>query len=128
VIGKIAHALNEKGKAIKGAKILVLGLAYKKNVEDVRESPAAEILALLRDRGALLSYSDPHVPTFPKMREHQFDLKSLPLNAETLLKQDCVVLVTDHDAFDYEAIAKHSKLLVDTRGRYPKTAGNIVKA
>jgi UDP-N-acetyl-D-glucosamine dehydrogenase len=128
VIGKIAHALNEKGKAIKGAKILVLGLAYKKNVEDVRESPAAEILALLRDRGALLSYADPHVPTFPRMREHQFDLKSLPLNAETLLKQDCVVLVTDHDAFDYEAIAKHSKLLVDTRGRYPKTAGNIVKA
>ena len=128
VVNKIASALNEKGKAIKGAKILVLGLAYKKNVEDVRESPAAEILALLRDRGALLSYSDPHVPTFPKMREHQFDLKSLPLNAETLLKQDCVVLVTDHDAFDYEAIAKHSKLLVDTRGRYPKTAGNIVKA
>jgi UDP-N-acetyl-D-glucosamine dehydrogenase len=128
VINKIASALNEKGKAIKGAKILVLGLAYKKNVEDVRESPAAEILALLRDRGALLSYADPHVPTFPRMREHQFDLKSLPLNAETLLKQDCVVLVTDHDAFDYEAIAKHSKLLVDTRGRYPKTAGNIVKA
>jgi UDP-N-acetyl-D-glucosamine dehydrogenase len=128
VINKIAAALNEKGKAIKGARILVLGIAYKKNVDDVRESPAAEIMELLRDRGALLGYSDPHVPSFPKMREHQFDLKSMALNAETLLKQDCVVLVTDHDAFDYEAIAKHSKLLVDTRGRYPKPAGNIVKA
>jgi UDP-N-acetyl-D-glucosamine dehydrogenase len=62
------------------------------------------------------------------MREHQFDLKSLPLNAETLAKHDCVVLVTDHDAFDYESIAKHSKLLVDTRGRYAKPAANIVKA
>jgi UDP-N-acetyl-D-glucosamine dehydrogenase len=128
VIGKIAHALNEKGKAIKGARILVLGLAYKKNVDDVRESPAAEIMELLRDRGALLNYSDPHVPSFPRMREHEFDMKSLPLNAQTLLQQDCVVLVTDHDAFDYESIAKHSKLLVDTRGRYPKPAGNIVKA
>ena len=128
VIGKIAHALNEKGKAIKGAKILVLGLAYKKNVDDVRESPAAEIMELLRDRGALLNYSDPHVPSFPRMREHRFDLKSVALNAEILLKQDCVVLVTDHDAFDYESIARHSKLLVDTRGRYPKPAGNIVKA
>jgi UDP-N-acetyl-D-glucosamine dehydrogenase len=128
VIGKIAHALNERGRAIKGARILVLGLAYKKNVEDVRESPAAEILELLRERGALLNYSDPHVPSFPKMREHSFDLKSLPLNAETLLKQDCVVLVTDHDAFDYEAIAKHSKILVDTRGRYLRPAANIVKA
>jgi len=128
VINKIAAALNEKGKAIKGARILVLGIAYKKNVDDVRESPAAEILELLRERGALLGYSDPHVPAFPKMREHQFDLKSMPLNAQSLLQQDCVVLVTDHDAFDYEAIAKHSKLLVDTRGRYPKAAGNIVKA
>lgn len=128
VIGKIAHALNERGQAIKGAQILVLGLAYKKNVEDVRESPAAQILELLRERGALLNYSDPHVPSFPKMREHSFDLKSLPLNAETLLKQDCVVLVTDHDAFDYETIAKHSKILVDTRGRYLRPAANIVKA
>jgi UDP-N-acetyl-D-glucosamine dehydrogenase len=128
VINKIASALNEKGKAIKGARILVLGLAYKKNVDDVRESPAAEILELLRDRGALLNYSDPHVPSFPRMREHQFDLKSMALNAETLLKQDCVVLVTDHDALDCESIAKHSKLLVGTRGRYPKPAGNVVKA
>ena len=128
VVNKIAAALNESGKAVKGSRILVLGIAYKKNVDDVRESPAAEIMELLRERGALLSYSDPHVPEFPKMREHQFDLKSTPLRAESLSRQDCVVLVTDHDAFDYNAIAAHAKLLVDTRGRYSKPASNIIKA
>ena len=128
VVNKIAAALNESGKAIKGSRVLVLGIAYKKNVDDVRESPAAEIMELLRERGALLSYSDPHVPAFPQMREHQFDLKSTPLGAESLSSQDCVVLVTDHDAFDYESIAAHSKLLVDTRGRYAKPQSHIVKA
>ncbi len=128
VVNKIAAALNDRAKAIKGSRILILGIAYKKNVDDVRESPAAQIMELLRERGALLSYSDPHVPVFPKMREHQFDLKSTPLGAETLAKQDCVVLVTDHDAFDYESIAAHSKLLVDTRGRYLKPLSNVVKA
>jgi UDP-N-acetyl-D-glucosamine dehydrogenase len=82
----------------------------------------------VRERDALLSYSDPHVPSFPKMREHQFDLESTTLGAESLSRQDCVVLVTDHDAFDYEAIAAHSKLLVDTRGRYLKPLSNVVKA
>jgi UDP-N-acetyl-D-glucosamine dehydrogenase len=128
VVNKITAALNEGGKAIKGSRILVLGIAYKKNVEDVRESPAAAIMELLRERGAELSYSDPHVSSFPKMREHQFDLKSVPPTAENLARQDCVLLVTDHDAFDYDAIARHSRLLVDTRGRYPKAAGNIIKA
>lgn len=128
VVNKIAAALNESGKAIKGSRILVLGIAYKKNVDDVRQSPAAQIMELLRERGALLSYSDPHVPAFPKMREHQFDLKSTPPGAESLSRQDCVVLVTDHDAFDYEAIAAHAKLLVDTRGRYLKPLSNVVRA
>jgi UDP-N-acetyl-D-glucosamine dehydrogenase len=120
--------LNEKGKAIKGSRILILGIAYKKNVDDVRESPAAEIMELLRERGARLDYSDPHVPAFPKMREHSFELSSVPVDAKALAAYDCVVLVTDHDAFDYEAIAQHARLLVDTRGRYPKPAPNIVKA
>ena len=100
--------------------------SYKKTVYDVRESPAAEIMGLLRERGARLSYSDPHVPVFPKMREHQFDLKRTPIDAEILKQQDCVVLVTDHDAFDYDLIAAHSKLLVDTRGRYLKPLSNVV--
>ena len=128
VVNKVAAALNESGRAIKGSRILVLGIASKKNIDDVRESPAAQVMELLRDRGAQLSYSDPHVPQFPKMREHKFDLKSVPLTSETLAMQDCVVLVTDHDAFDYQAIAANAKLLVDTRGRYPKPLGNVVKA
>ena len=128
VVNKIAHALNERGRAVKGSKILVLGIAYKKNVDDVRESPAAEIMELLRERGALLKYSDPHVPSFPKMREHQFEMDSVPPDAKTLAAHDCVVLVTDHDGFDYELIGKHAKLLVDTRGRYPKPESHIVKA
>jgi UDP-N-acetyl-D-glucosamine dehydrogenase len=128
VVNKVAQALNERGRAIRGSRILVLGLAYKKNVDDVRESPAAEIMELLRGRGALLSYSDPHVPEFPPMREHDFDLKSVALDAGALAAADCVVLVTDHDAFDYETIARHAKLLVDTRGRYPRPAPNLVKA
>jgi UDP-N-acetyl-D-glucosamine dehydrogenase len=128
VVNKVAAALNESGKAIKGSRILVLGVAYKKNIEDVRESPAAQIMELLRERGAMLAYSDPHVPTFPRMREHRFDLRSTPLTRESLAGQDCVVLVTDHDAFDYAAISAHSKLLVDTRGRFQKPLRNVVRA
>jgi UDP-N-acetyl-D-glucosamine dehydrogenase len=127
VVEKIAAALTARDKAIKGSKILILGIAYKKNVDDTRESPAAEIMELLQAQGAQLSYSDPHVPRFPKMREHRFDLSSVPLNQQTLASQDCVVLVTDHDAFDYASIAAHAPLLVDTRGRYPGGA-NVVKA
>jgi UDP-N-acetyl-D-glucosamine dehydrogenase len=128
VVNKIATALNDTGKAIKGSRILVLGIAYKKNVDDVRESPAAAIMELLRDRGAVLSYSDPHVPRFPKMREHRFDLTSVELTDKVLQGHDCVVLVTDHDAFDYERIAASARLLVDTRGRYPAARPNVVKA
>ena len=128
VVNKIAGALNERGKPVRGSRILVLGIAYKKNIDDVRESPAAAIMELLRDRGAALSYSDPHVPQFPKMREHKFDLSSVSLTADTLASQDCVVVVTDHDAFDYEAIAAHAPLIVDTRGRYLPRHVNVVKA
>jgi UDP-N-acetyl-D-glucosamine dehydrogenase len=128
VVNKIAAALNDSGKPVRGSAILVLGIAYKKNVDDVRESPAAAIMELLRDRGAVLGYSDPHVPAFPKMRERRFDLSNLELSAETLAKQDCVVLVTDHDALDYEAIAAHASILVDTRRRYAEARANVVKA
>ena len=75
-----------------------------------------------------MSYSDPHVPRFPKMREHRFDLASVELTKHELAGQDCVVLVTDHDAFDFEAIAAHSLLVVDTRGRYSTSRANVVKA
>jgi UDP-N-acetyl-D-glucosamine dehydrogenase len=128
VVTKLADALAQRSKAVRGSRILVLGIAYKKNIDDMRESPAVEIMELLRGRGAIVSYSDPHVPKFPKMRAHAFDLDSVPLTAEILAGQDCVIIATDHDAFDYDLIAAHAPLVVDTRGRYPVAAGNIIKA
>ena len=128
VIGKVVDALNERGKAIKGAKILVLGIAYKKNVDDMRESPSIELMEILQKKGAEISYSDPHVQKFPKMREHSFDLQSIPLTAATLALYDCVLIATNHAKFDYELIEKHSRLIVDTRGVYHETSENIVKA
>jgi UDP-N-acetyl-D-glucosamine dehydrogenase len=128
IVGKVTHALNDHSRAIRESHILVLGLAYKKNVDDVRESPAAEIMELLRERGARLDYSDPFVPKFPRMRAHRFDLESVALDAKTLESYDCVVLVTDHDAFDYDLIQRHARIVVDTRGRYRKKAPNVVRA
>ena len=128
VVNKTALALNDHQRSIKGSKVLVLGIAYKKNVDDMRESPSVEVMELLRDLGAEISYSDPHVPVFPKMREHKFDLKSVPLTAESIASYDCVVLTTDHDKFDYDVLKQHAKLIVDTRGKYSGKHDNIVKA
>jgi len=128
VIGKVADALNERGKAIKGSRILVLGIAYKKDVDDMRESPAVELMDLLSGKGAQVEYSDPHVPVFPKLRKHRFELESVRLTAETLRRYDLVLLATDHKAFDYELIKRHAQLIVDTRGTYLEPAANVVKA
>lgn len=128
VVGKIAAAMNDRERALKGSRVLVLGIAYKKNVDDVRESPAAAIMEILRARGARLAYSDPLVPVFPAMRDHRFALASVALEPDMLASFDCVVLVTDHDAFDYEMIGRHARLLVDTRGRYATPQPNLVRA
>jgi UDP-N-acetyl-D-glucosamine dehydrogenase len=128
VVGKIADALNRRGKPVRGSRILMLGIAYKKNVDDMRESPAVALMEILRAKGADIGYSDPHVPDFPKMREHRFDLKSVALNAGTLASFDCIVVATNHDAFDYALIRRHAKLIVDTRGVYLDPAENVVKA
>ena len=128
VVGKVIDALNEKGQSLKGAKILVLGLAYKKNVDDPRESPGMEIMEILRSKGADLCYSDPHVPVFPPMRRHQFELQSVELTPEALQHLDCVLLITDHDDFPYDLIAAHASLIVDTRGVYRDDEPNVVKA
>jgi UDP-N-acetyl-D-glucosamine dehydrogenase len=128
VVGKLAAALNERTMAIKGSKILVLGIAYKKNVDDMRESPSVILMEILRAKGAEVAYSDPHVPVFPRMREHHFDLRSIDLTAATLATFDCVLLATNHDSFDYPMIKQHAKLIVDTRGVYLDPANNIVKA
>lgn len=128
VVGKIAAALNDRTKSIKDSKILVLGIAYKKNVDDTRESPAVELMELLTARGAKVDYSDMHVPVFPKMREHRFELESVALTPRTVASYDVVLVATNHDAFDYAMIGKHAKLIVDTRGVYLEPAGNVVKA
>lgn len=128
VVGKVVEALNSQGKALRGSKILVLGIAYKPNVDDMRESPSAEIMSQLRDLGAKVDYSDPHVPVFPKMRRYQFDLESTNLCSDSLAHFDCVVLSTDHDAFDYGAIRQNASLIVDARGRYRTPAEKIFSA
>lgn len=128
VIGKTMDALNNNGKSLKGSKILVLGIAYKKNVDDMRESPAVELMELLEEKGAIVHYSDPHVPKFPKMREHHFDLSSVALTPETIQHYDLLLLATNHDKFDYEQLQQHAKLLVDTRGVYLNPYNNVIKA
>ena len=128
VVSKVSLALNQRNKSIKGTSILVLGIAYKKNVDDVRESPSVLLMEMLRDLGANVAYSDPHVPSFPKMRAHSFDLCSVSLDPESLKKFDCVLLATDHDKFDYELIQTHSPLVVDCRGKFLEPAANIVRA
>lgn len=128
VVAKVAAALNQRKKAINGSHILVLGIAYKKNVDDMRESPSVFLMEKLRDLGAEISYADPHVPVFPRMREHHFDLSSAPLTPTDIGGYDCVLLATDHDRFDYPMIKASAKLIVDSRGRYLDHADNIVKA
>ncbi len=128
VIAKCVDALNDRGRALKDARVLVLGIAYKKNVDDMRESPAVELMELLAERGAQVEYSDPHVPVFPRLRRGRFDLKSVNLTAERVARYDLVLLATNHDAFDYALIGKHAKLIVDTRGVYLEPAANVVKA
>jgi UDP-N-acetyl-D-glucosamine dehydrogenase len=115
VVGRVAEALNEEGKPLKGSRLCVLGVAYKKDVDDPRESPAFEIMERLQKRGAVVSYNDPHVPRLPHMRHHSIRLDSQPLTEEFLAGQDCVVVVTDHSAYDWPWVVRHAPLLVDTR-------------
>lgn len=117
VVNKVAEALNSVGKTVNGSRVVVLGLAYKKNVDDVRESPSVEIMQQLRELGADVAYCDPYIPRFPVMRRYHFDLASEPFGPAMLRDADCVVISTDHDLFDYEMVAAEAPLVVDTRGR-----------
>jgi UDP-N-acetyl-D-glucosamine dehydrogenase len=128
VIAKVASALNAAKKSVNGSRVLVLGIAYKKNVGDTRESPSVMLMEKLRELGAEVSYSDPHIPVFPKMRKHSFNLSSVSLTASALAQYDCVLLATDHERFDYVLIKENAKLIVDSRGRYRESAPHIVKA
>ena len=116
VISRLTEFLNNAGKPIKGSKICLLGMAYKKDVDDPRESPSFELMELLLERGADLTYNDPHIPSLPGMRHYDVpDMDSTELTPEFLAAQDCVLIATDHSAYDYEFIVKHSRMILDTR-------------
>jgi len=116
VVNAIANALNGHKKSMKGSKILVLGVAYKKDVDDLRESPTLKIMQLLQQRGAALDYNDPYFPKLHKMRHFNYEgMKSVPLNPQTLGSYDAVIIATDHTNYDYAAIADAAKLVIDTR-------------
>jgi UDP-N-acetyl-D-glucosamine dehydrogenase len=115
VVSRLGDALNDVGRPIKGSRICVLGAAYKKDVDDVRESPSMEIMELLLRRGAVVSYHDPHVPALPVMRRHNLGLKSMPLTPDFLGGLDAVLIITDHTAVDYGHVVRHAPLIVDTR-------------
>lgn len=131
VIHRLVEALNARRKALNGSRILVLGLAYKKDVDDLRESPSIELIEKLRERGAKVDYNDPHIPKTPKQREHNLGMTSKPLSAAMLKSYDCVLISTDHSAYDYEWIVKHARLVLDTRnatGKVKTGRNKIVKA
>jgi UDP-N-acetyl-D-glucosamine dehydrogenase len=116
VVSRLMEALNERGKPVKGSRVALLGMAYKKDVDDPRESPGFELLELLLQRGAVVTYNDPHIPRLPRMRHHpHLDLASQPLTAEYLRGQDCVLISTDHSAYDWPWVVEHAPLVIDTR-------------
>ena len=116
VITRVSEALNDMGKPIRGSKIGVLGVAYKKDVDDPRESPSFKLMELLLERGADLSYNDPHIPSLPKMRHYEVPaMESAELTADYLRSLDCVLIATDHSAYDYAMIVEYAPLVVDTR-------------
>ncbi|MDQ3137436.1 MAG: nucleotide sugar dehydrogenase [Gemmatimonadota bacterium] len=116
-VRKVSEVLNGVGKAVRGASVLVLGVAYKRDIEDIRESPALDIIRLLEGQGARVSYSDPHVPKFA---EDGHEFRSVPLTPETVAAADCIMIVTDHSAVDYRMIKRTARLVVDTRNAMPK--------
>ena len=116
VVSRLMEFLNEQSQSLRGSRICLLGMAYKKDVDDPRESPSFMLMDLLRERGVELSYNDPHIPSLPDMRHHDVpDLTSTELTAEFLESQDCVLIATDHSAYDYDFIVKHARLVIDTR-------------
>jgi UDP-N-acetyl-D-glucosamine dehydrogenase len=116
VVGKVADALNARGKPVQGSKITLLGMAYKKDVDDPRESPGFELMEQLLRKGAVVNYNDPHIPVLPAMRRYpDLDMKSQPLTPDYLQAQDCVLIVTDHSAYDWPWIVEHAPLVIYTR-------------
>jgi UDP-N-acetyl-D-glucosamine dehydrogenase len=131
VVNKLIGALNNVGKSLKGSKILVLGAAYKKNIDDPRESPSFKLMELILDKGGKVDYNDPFIPELPSMRMYDIHRKSIELTPENIAKYDCVLIATDHSQYDFETVVKHAQLVVDTRNatRSVKSGLNkIIKA
>jgi len=125
VVGKVAEFLNDAGKPIRGSRICVLGAAYKKDVDDPRESPSFVLMELLLRRGAELTYNDPHIPWLPKVRHSSLpEMQSVDLTPEFLSRQDCVLIATNHSAYDYEFVCRHARLVVDTRNATQSVSGD----
>jgi UDP-N-acetyl-D-glucosamine dehydrogenase len=115
VVDRLADALNDRGRSLKGARVLILGVAYKRDLDDDRESPAYKLMELLARKHVELAYHDPFVPALHASRRYDFKLCSVPLTAETLSGADAVVIATDHSSIDYAFVVRHSRLVVDTR-------------
>jgi UDP-N-acetyl-D-glucosamine dehydrogenase len=115
VVSRLAEELNREGKCLSRSRVLLLGMAYKPNVDDLRESPTLKLIELLRAQGAEVCYNDPHIPRLHPTRHYDYDLTSQELTPETLSGADCVVIVTDHAAYDWEYVTKHAQLILDTR-------------
>lgn len=128
VIEKTIDALNSRGKSLQGSKVLVLGVAYKKDVDDIRESPALKIIKLLKDKGAAVDYHDPYFPVLPRTRHYAFDMESVPITDEHIARYDCVLIVTDHSSVDYDRVAGSAQMVVDTRNAVKTKSGIVVKA
>jgi len=129
VLEKIIDSLNMAGKSASNSRVLILGIAYKKNVDDMRESPSIELIKLLNEKGSLVDYSDPHIPFLTKLSNLNLNMyESISLDAKAIQNYDVLVLATDHDKFDYVSIQKNAKLIIDTRGVYTESYNNVVKA
>jgi len=128
VVGKVMQGLNEHKKSINGSKVLMIGIAYKKNVDDMRESPSVEIMQLLHGLGAVIEYTDPYVPVFPRMRRYKFDMVSVETNSDNIKSYDFVIIGTNHDNFDYSMIRDCAQLVIDTRGVYRNRYENVIHA
>lgn len=123
VVNKVNHALNENKKCIKGSKILILGLSYKKDIDDLRESPSLKLIELLQDEGAVVDYNDEYVTMIPKLRKYEFKKKSVPLTKKNIAKYDLVLLSTDHSYYDHKMIYDNAKIIVDSRNAFKKFKG-----
>jgi UDP-N-acetyl-D-glucosamine dehydrogenase len=128
VVEKVAEALNSRRKAVNGSNVLIVGVAYKRDIDDLRESPALDVMGLLHAKGARVSYTDPHIPEVDaRSWSGQYALRSVPATDETFGQYDCIVIVTDHKDFDYRAMVERADIIVDTRNAIKFSAPNVFK-